>query len=359
LATTSSCRGDALQECSSPPTEVYDTALFDLDGVVYVGGEPLADAPRQVARAVEAGVTAAFVTNNASSPPADVAARLRRIGVPCRSGDVVTSAQAAARLLARRLPRGSRVLVVGGDGLRAALTEHGLVPVSRYDDGPAAVVQGFHPDVGWRLLAEGAAAVSAGLPWVASNTDQTLPGARGRLPGNGLLVDVVARTTGRRPEVAGKPEPPLFEETLLRVGGERPLVVGDRLDTDIEGAVRCDVDSLLVMSGVTDAVTLATAPPGRRPSYLAAGLDGLFTPHPLPSPVPQGYACGGWTAQAVSDGPDTRLELTGRGPPVDALRALASLCWARQDAGQAWGPEAIETAWRAAGEVGRPLPWGP
>jgi glycerol-1-phosphatase len=359
LATTASPRGDALQECSSPLTQVYDTALFDLDGVVYVGGEAIADAPHHVARAVESGITVAFVTNNASRPPDEVAARLRRIGVPCRTGDVVTSAQAAARLVAGRVPPGSCVLVIGGDGLCAALTEHDLVPVHRYDDGPVAVVQGFHPDVGWRLLAEGTTAVSAGLPWIASNTDLTLPGARGRLPGNGLLVDVVARTTGRRPEVAGKPEPPLFEETLLRVGGERPLVVGDRLDTDIEGAVRCEVDSLLVMSGVTDAVTLATAPPGRRPSYLAAGLEGLFTPHPAPSPVQEGYVCGGWTARAVARGHDTRPELAGTGPPVEALRALVGLCWARQDTAEAWSAEAIERAWRAAATSERPLPWGP
>jgi glycerol-1-phosphatase len=359
VATTASRRGDALRECASSPAEVYDTAIFDLDGVVYVGGEPVADSPRHLARAVEAGMTTAFVTNNASRPPADVAARLRRIGVPCRPHDVVTSAQAAARLVARRVPAGSRVLVVGGDGLGAALSEQGLSPVFRYDDGPVAVVQGFDPDVGWRLLAEGAAAVSAGLPWVASNTDLTLPGPRGRLPGNGLLVEVVARTTGRRPEVAGKPETPLFEETLRRVGGERPLVVGDRLDTDIEGAARCDVDSLLVMSGVTDAVTLATAAPGRRPSYLAADLDGLFTPHPLPSPVGQGCACGGWTARAVPDASGTRPELAGRGSPADALRALASLCWARHDTDAPWSPETIDAAWRAAESSGRPLPWAP
>lgn len=346
---TTTALGTGLRACPQPLVDAYDTAIFDLDGVVYVGGEPVGDSPHHLSRAGEAGMTVAFVTNNASRPPEEVVSRLRRMGVPCEPGDVVTSAQAAARMVAQRVPPGSRVLVVGGDGLVVALAEHGLVAVSRFDDAPVAVVQGFHPDVDWRLLAEGAAAVASGLPWIASNTDLTLPSAYGRLPGNGLLVEVIARTTGRRPDVAGKPETPLFEETMRRIGAERPLVVGDRLDTDIEGAVRCGVDSLLVLTGVTDVVQLAAAPPGRRPSYVAADLAHMFAPHPGPDLGPQEARCGGWTARAVSDGSGSRPELDGRGTHADALRALVGLCWAHADSDAGpWPDDAVDTAWRAA-----------
>jgi glycerol-1-phosphatase len=362
LSSSTPQRGRGLLECTRPLVEVYDTAMFDLDGVVYLGGEPVAGSPQHVAHAAQAGMTLAFVTNNASRPPSEVAERLRRIGVACRPEDVVTSAQAAARLVATRVPAGSRVLVVGGRGLRAALAEHDLVAVSAMDDDPAAVVQGFDPDVGWRLLAEGTIAVSAGLPWIASNTDATVPTVRGRVPGNGLLVEVIASATGKRPMVAGKPEPPLFEETLLRVGGERPLVVGDRLDTDIEGAVRCDADSLLVMTGVTDVTVLAAAAPGRRPSFVADDLAGLFTPHPLPKCADGEWRCGGWVARVATDGSDSRPELRGSGSVADALRALATLCWQRQDReGVSWPTEVVDTAWRAAlpaAQPDQPLRWG-
>ena len=363
LSSSTPQRGSGLRECARPLVEVYDTAMFDLDGVVYLGGEPVAGSSHHVARAAEAGMTLAFVTNNASRPPAEVAERLRRMGVACRPQDVVTSAQAAARLVATRVPAGSPVLVVGGRGLRAALAEHDLVGVAAMDDEPAAVVQGFDPDVGWRLLAEGTIAVAAGLPWIASNADATIPSVRGCVPGNGLLVEVIASATGKRPVVAGKPEPPLFEETLLRVGGERPLVVGDRLDTDIEGAVRCDADSLLVMTGVTDVAVLAAAEPGRRPSYVADDLSGLFTPHPEPTRTEHESRCGGWAARVVTDGSDSHLELQGTGAGADALRALATLCWQQQDReGISWPAEAVDSAWRTAlptmAQPDQPLPWG-
>jgi HAD superfamily hydrolase (TIGR01450 family) len=353
---TDASPGTSLRGSAQPLSREYDTAILDLDGVVYIGGEPVADSPRHVARARAAGLTVAFVTNNASRPPAEVAARLRRIGVECDDTDVVTSAQAAARLVAARVPAGSRVLVVGGGGLVEALAEHGLVAVSRLDEDPAAVVQGFHPDVGWRLLAEGAAAVNAGLPWIASNTDLTVPTAHGRSPGNGALVEVIARTTGVRPQVAGKPETPLLEETVRRVGGRRPLVVGDRLDTDVEGAVRCGMDSLLVMTGVTDVPTLAAAPPGLRPSFVAADLGGLFVAHPAPRVGTDEAVCGGWTARIEPDEERARPSLTGEGDPLDALRALASLCWAHADrGGPAWGADDVTAAWRAAQPSAQPL----
>ncbi|WP_295693286.1 HAD-IIA family hydrolase [Lapillicoccus sp.] len=302
-----------------------DAVLFDLDGVLYVGASAVEGARDAVAAVTAAGVAIAFVTNNASRTPATVAEHLRSLGIPARPEDVVTSAQATATVLAATLSAGSRVLVVGGEGLWEALREKGLVPVGSRAEGPVAVAQGFAPDVGWRMLAEGTAAVRDGLPWVASNLDLTIPTDLGISPGNGTLVQVIASASGRRPVVAGKPETPLHLESAKRVDSRHPLVVGDRLDTDIEGANRAGVPSLLVLTGVTTVDDLLRAPPEHRPTYLAEGLDaGLLHPHP---PVlrhgPSRWACDGWACDAV----DGRLQLTGGGRRASAVRALCVATW--------------------------------
>ncbi|MGH3243067.1 MAG: HAD hydrolase-like protein, partial [Spirillospora sp.] len=237
---------------------------------------------------------------------------------------VVTSAQAAARLLAGRLPAGAEVLVVGGMGLRHALYAQGLRPVSTAAGRPAAVVQGFEPGIGYGLLSEGARAVSRGALFVGSNGDLTIPGRAGPPdPGNGALLRVISSATGVEPIVAGKPERPLHEESVLRTGARRPLVVGDRLDTDIEGAHNGGADSLLVFTGVTGPLEALTAPPHRRPTYLAADLGGLLVPHPGIVREGGGHRRGGWTARRTAD----TFTIDGSGDPYDGLRALASAAW--------------------------------
>ncbi|TFV71089.1 HAD-IIA family hydrolase [Blastococcus sp. CT_GayMR19] len=310
-------------------TDRYDSALLDLDGVLYIGGDAVPGAPEAVAAARAAGMRVAFVTNNASRTPDTVADHLTSLGVPATPADVVTSAQAAATLVAEVVPPGAAVLVVGGEGLDVALAERGLRPVRRAADNPQAVVQGFAPDVGWRLLAEGAYAVRAGLPWIASNLDVTVPTADGFAPGNGALVEVIAAATGRRPVSAGKPEIPLHREAVRRTGALRPLVVGDRLDTDVEGANRAGVASLLVLTGVTTAVDLVLAEPAHRPTYVSADLwSGLVGEHPPVRRHPDGgWTCGGWVCTVVPSG----IALVGTGEPLDGLRAACVACWQPDD----------------------------
>ncbi|MEV5989024.1 HAD hydrolase-like protein [Streptomyces sp. NPDC052051] len=307
-----------------PLSAAYDTALLDLDGVVYAGGNAITHAVESLGTARAGGMHLAYVTNNALRTPDAVAAHLTELGIPALASDVVTSAQAVARLISEQVPAGSRVLVVGGEGLRVALRERGLMPVESAEDDPVAVVQGYGgPELPWGRFAEACYAIARGARWFASNTDLTIPGGRGIAPGNGAAVEVVRIATGAEPQVAGKPLPPMHRETILRTGARRPLVVGDRLDTDIEGAFNGEVDSLLVLTGVTDGARLLAAPPHQRPAYVDADLRGLLTGQPEITPAGPGFRCGGWTATAGEE----RLDLTGDGDPLDALRALCAAAW--------------------------------
>jgi glycerol 3-phosphatase-2 len=312
---------------AAPLVERYDAGLLDLDGVVYIGPNPVPHAAESLAQARERGMRLAFVTNNAARTPQAVAAHLTELGVRADPAEVATSAQAAARLVAGLVAPGSAVLVVGGDALEEALRERGLRPVRSADDGPSAVVQGYHPDVNWRQLAEGTFAVRAGLPWVASNMDLTIPTPRGIGPGNGTLVNVIRLATGAEPLVAGKPELALHRESIDRVESERPLIIGDRLDTDVEGAVRAGADSLLVLTGVTGPAELLRAPATQRPTYVAADLRGLLRPYADVALEGGEGVLGGWTARVQAG----RLRLTGSGDPVDALRVACVAAWAFPD----------------------------
>ena len=300
----------------------YDVALLDLDGVVYIGGKAVPGAPQALRVLAADGMHLAYVTNNAYRTPAAVAALLNHLGAPANASDVVTSAQAAARLLADKLPAGAKVLVIGGTGLRLAIRERGLLPVSSASEQPQAVVQGYAPGVSYDLLAEGGLAVAAGAMFVGTNADSTLPGPRGRQPGNGSLLRVIRHATGAEPLIAGKPEPPLHRESVLRTGARHPLVVGDRLDTDIEGAHRVGADSLLVLTGVTRPADLVAASPEHRPTYVTAGLQGLLEPYQAAEQADGRFRCAGWVATA---GPALTLE--GGGDPVAGLRALCAAAW--------------------------------
>jgi HAD superfamily hydrolase (TIGR01450 family) len=291
----------------------------------------------------------AFVTNNAARTPDAVAARLRELGIPAEPTEVITSSQAAAHYLAERLPARSRVLVVGTEGLIAALRERDLVPVFSADDEPVAVVQGYSPDTNWRMLAEGAVAIERGVLWVATNVDATLPSARGPLPGNGSLVAALRHATGAIPVVTGKPEPTMHRETVQRSAAQRPIVVGDRLDTDIEGARAVGCPSLLVLTGVTTPTRLLEAPEQLRPDYISADLGGLLIPLPEPTVDAAGARCGGWSATRTGRTHTLHAAVPGadRSPAdeLDALRALCAAAWTAESQG---GPVQVEASDPAA-----------
>jgi hypothetical protein len=183
-----------------------------------------------------------------------------------------------------------------------------------------AVVQGHSPDTGWRVLAEATVALRAGALWVACNVDPTLPTERGPLPGNGSMVAALRTASGRVPQVAGKPAPALLQEAVRRTGARAPLMIGDRLDTDVEGGRAAGMATLLVLTGVSDAAELLAAPPQRRPDLVAADLDALTAPAEALAPGPR----EGWAVEAGA-----QLRLSGAGDPLDALRALCHVHWGR------------------------------
>ncbi len=326
-----------LERSEAPLCESYDLAMLDLDGVVYIGGDPVPGAAAHLDRVRDAGMRLAFITNNALRPPAAVAAHLTELGVAAEEADVVTSAQAAARVLVDRLGRGARVVLLGAAGLDEAVRGEGLVPVGPTDDADA-LVTGYGPDVPWRDLMRAAVRVRGGLWWVASNADMTIPTSFGIAPGHGVQVDMLRRFTGVEPVVAGKPSRPLLDETMRRVGGARPLMVGDRLDTDIEGARNAGVDSLLVLTGVTGLSELVSARPEERPTYLATDLGGLTVAHPEVRVAGSAATAGGWTATTE----DGRPVVTGSGAADDWWRVVAAIAWEHLDhTGQHVGTEGL------------------
>jgi glycerol-1-phosphatase len=356
---------DPLQGTAKPLAQVYDVALLDLDGVAYVGRRAVPGVPEALAAARELGLRLAFVTNNAARPPAAVAEHLTELGIAADAAEVITSSQAAAHYLADRLPSHARVLVVGTTGLHEALVERGLVPVYSAEEDPAAVVQGYSPDLDWRQLAEGAVAIRRGLLWVATNLDATVPSSRGPLPGNGSLVAALRHATGVEPVATGKPDPTMHLESVQRSGAQRPIVVGDRLDTDVEGANAAGCPSLLVLTGVTDAAQLLLAEPPLRPTYVAPDAGGLLVAHEQPVLTDGTARCGNWAARTDPDGwlvlaQDVEPETASSADGLDPLRVLCRLAWCLADdpsgpalAGRVRGDDiTAEGALRALGLAG-------
>lgn len=260
--------------------DIHDVALLDLDGVVYVGEHAVPHAVDGLAAARAHGMVLTFVTNNASRPSDVVAEHLTGLGVSAAADEVVTSAQAGAALMVKRLGTGAAVLAVGGPGVTEALLAADLAPVHADVNGRVGavggVLQGFGRAVAWSDLCAAALAVQDGAVWIATNPDMSLPIVGGRAPGNGALVAAVAAAVGREPDdIAGKPFPALMRASMDRTHAVRPLVVGDRLDTDIAGAHAVAVPSLLVFTGVSDVEAVLTAPAGQRPTYLGADLGAL------------------------------------------------------------------------------------
>lgn len=309
------------QQSSDVLAKVYDAVLLDLDGVVYVGHDAVPGVIDSLNAAnKEFGLTLTCVTNNAARSPKTVAEHLQELGMNVGPDDVVTSAQAGAAELAKRLAPGSSVFVLGSKDLIAEVELVGLQASQDPDGDYRAFIQGYWPDMPWRMLGVAAKVVRTGVLWVATNMDFTIPTPFGLSPGNGTMVNALAAATGRTPDVvAGKPEVPLMQQSIDRAAAKHPLVVGDRLDTDIEGANKVGIDSLLVLSGVTTIAELLAAPRDLRPTYLSWDARGIDDAHEAVSDLTNFQGWGVVDAQ-----------LSGRGDSLDAVRLVAVAVWSGQ-----------------------------
>lgn len=298
----------------------HDCLLLDLDGTLFRGHEPTPDAVETLATITARSL---FVTNNASRSADEVAGHLREMGFDATADAVVTSAQSAARMLAGRLPAGSKVLVLGTESLAGEIARAGLDPVRLFKDKPVAVVQGLSMAICWQDLAEAALAIRAGALWVTANLDPTLPTERGLLPGNGSMVAALRAATDVEPLVAGKPFPALMQDALARGRFATPLVVGDRLDTDIAGANAAGLPSLMVLTGVSTAADAVRAAPPLRPTYIGADLRALLQD-------PRELAVGPHPAWKIVVSGTVAVSATGADPGADGLsvvRAVADAVW--------------------------------
>ncbi|HTK67230.1 MAG TPA: HAD-IIA family hydrolase [Pseudonocardia sp.] len=305
--------------------EAHDVLLLDLDGTLFRGATPIPGAVEMIARSARDGHQIGYLTNNGSRSPREVAAHLTRLGFEADESEVVTSGQAAGRLLAERLPAGASVLVIGTEDLRQEVRGVGLNVTDTAEDADA-VVQGHSPETAWPLLAEGCLAIRAGALWVACNVDTTLPTERGELPGNGSMVAALRTATGAEPLVAGKPEPWLYTEAVRRTGARRALMIGDRLDTDMAGAHAAGLPSLAVLTGVSGPGEMLRAVESERPTYIGADLRALDEDIETVSAV----AAPPW--KVTVEGAELVLSGDGTSGPYDEVAALRGLCgvhWAR------------------------------
>lgn len=316
---------------AAAPTPIAgrDAILADLDGVVYAGPGPLPYAIDSLNRAGEQ-LRLGYITNNAARTDASVAAHLCELGLDVQADDVVTSPQAAMRLLSTLVPAPATILVVGGEGLVVEAEKAGYTVTCSAEDAPSAVVQGFAPEVAWTDLAEAAFALKVpeedgGIPWIATNTDWTIPRERGVAPGNGTLVSAVHTAIGRLATVAGKPETPIFEEAIARFGATSALFIGDRLDTDIMGANRAGIDSALVLTGIDRPKHVLAAPQGSRPTYILGDLRELHEPYPQTVQKDGVFTVNGAAVRVV--GADVEILAEGSSQ-IDLLRAGAAAIWA-------------------------------
>lgn len=306
----------------------FETLLLDLDGVIYEGNRAIVDAVESISELRAKGIQIGYVTNNASRTSEAIAEQLRAFGLELKAEDVITSAQAGAGLLKQIVPAGSKVLVVGGEGLRSNVSLAGFQVVESSKDLPAAVIQGFDPSVGWKQLAEASYAIQNGAKWVATNQDWTIPREEGLAPGNGTLVSAVHTAVGQLPVVAGKPEKAIFETALSRFGSSSAVYVGDRLDTDVLGANRAGIGSALVMTGVTTRKELLAAKDESRPTYILGTLKELLTGYQQPTKTKRGYKLGNAEVELLG-----QKILVSFGDPK-SLEALKCACLTIWDSGQ-------------------------
>lgn len=312
------------QMASKGLSDKHDVFLFDLDGVVFRGGAAVPGAVEAIQELESLGRRVGYVTNNSSRRSEAIAEQLMGYGLKVRPEQVVGSAEVAVMMLSKKLAAPAKVLVVGGEGLRYAVSIAGYELVETAADSPDAVLQGFSPDVGWRHLAEASFAIQKGAIWIATNQDWTLPLEQGLAPGNGTLVSSVHTAVGQLPAFAGKPAAPIFQLATEKFNARQPIFIGDRLDTDSKGARGVNMASAIVMTGVCTRKDLLAARPDERPDVILSNLGELLIDQKSPTPTKFGFKCG--KSEVQLHGNSLRV-VAGDPQSLDSLRAACQTIW--------------------------------
>ncbi|KXK15182.1 MAG: putative phosphatase [Chloroflexi bacterium OLB14] len=228
--------------------------ILDMDGVIWKADAPIGDLPAIFKRIRERGLKFVFATNNATKTPADYKKKLFELGVEVDESQVVTSALGIAFMLSQKYPQGTKVFMIGEDGIKTALEEKGFEILDIDNASQAEIfVMGIDRQINFQKVSEAVLLVRAGIPFYTTNTDKTFPTPRGEIAGSGSWCAIISSATGVEPMVAGKPFPYLMELSLERLGTskEETLIVGDRLETDIEAGQGVGCPVALVLSGVS------------------------------------------------------------------------------------------------------------
>ena len=327
-----------LKGTDRPLAEAYELALLDLDGVVYRGKNPVEYAADSIRAAERAGMTIEYTTNNSSRFQHVVADQLKGFGLDVEPWQVITSSVVAARMVAKAVPAGAKVQVLGAEHLREEARRNGLTIVDGPEDHPDAVIQGWYPEMTWQMMAEAAYAVERGASYFVTNRDLTIPRELGIAPGCGSMIRAVITATGVEPVAsAGKPESYMYDEAreLNAAEGhdlvpkESSIAIGDRLDTDIEAGNRGGYDSLAVLTGVTNPTELMLAPAHLRPTFVATDLRALGETQPAPVRTEDGT----WTCHKADAWYENGRVQVSDPTSVNGLRAAICAAWEAADKG--------------------------
>jgi HAD superfamily hydrolase (TIGR01450 family) len=254
----------------------YDCILLDLDGVVYLGKTPVDNAVKTIKELQKRKINIAVITNNGSVTAKSVSKWMKDFGLDIKPSSIITSSQTLCWYLQNNYAKSAKILVVGSDALKESVSDAGFKVVEKEDKDPMAVVNGIAPDIAQKNLAEMCYAISKNIPWIPTNGDYTFPTEKGLAPGNGAINALITSITGKSPILMGKPEPHMFQQAAKIFDSQKPIVVGDRLDTDIQGANNAGFKSLCVLTGVSDMGQIKNAPASTRPTYVGKDLSALI-----------------------------------------------------------------------------------
>lgn len=259
-----------------PLADRFDGLLIDLDGVVWIGREPVPGSPQALRALLEAGKRLVFVTNNPGRPPAAYAERLRELGVEVAEGQIVTAGMVVARLAGEAAGVGGSAFVIGASALKGMIAAAGarLLEGEAGREADVVVVSG-HRGFDYAELLTAKRALDRGAALFATSHDPTMPFPGGEVPGTGAVLAAVEVASGRSAEIAGKPERHLFEMAIEAVGSDgRLAMVGDRISSDVEGGRRAGLETVLVLSGTTSRAEAEAADPA--PDHVLESLGDLL-----------------------------------------------------------------------------------